>query len=66
VARVMPGRGASAPHLEGDEDGLEKTVRGELAKATPLLVDQDLTMTMIETPRVWEVLCQIDLLRSPP
>jgi hypothetical protein len=36
------------------------------AQAIPLLVDQDLAITMIETLRVWEVLCQIDLLRCRP
>ncbi len=62
----IPGRGAGACHLEGDKDGLEKTVRGISAQAIPLLVDQDLAITMIETLRVWEVLCQIDVLRCRP
>jgi hypothetical protein len=66
MALVMPGRGASACHLEGDDDGREKIFRGEPARATPLLVSQDRAMTMVETPRVGGIPCENDARRSPP
>jgi len=53
VALVIPGRGASERHLEGDKDGRAKIFRGEPERATPLPVDQDLAITMVEPPR-WE------------
>jgi hypothetical protein len=62
----FPGRGASEGHLEGDEDGVEKIFRGEPERATPLLVDQDLAITMVETPRVGDVPCAKDSRRCPP
>jgi hypothetical protein len=66
MALVMPGRDASECHLEVDEDGREKIFRGEPARATPLLVSQDRTMTMAETPRVGDVPCEKDARRYPP
>jgi hypothetical protein len=35
-------------------------------KTPTLPVDRDLTITMLETLRVWDMLCPIDLLRCPP
>jgi hypothetical protein len=63
---VIPRPGRRVRHLEGDADGLEKTVLRKSAKAIPLLVDQDLTMTMIETPRGWGVRCPHASRRGPP
>ena len=50
----FPRPGRRARHLEGDADGLEKTVLRTSANAIPLLVDQGLTITMIATTR-WDV-----------
>jgi hypothetical protein len=66
VALVIPRRGASECHMEVDKDGREKIFRGELKRAKPLLVDQDLAITMVETPKVGEVPCEKDSLRCPP
>jgi hypothetical protein len=66
VALVIPGRGASERHREGDTDGLEKIFRGEPERAIPLLVDQNLAITMVETPRVGDVLWAKASLRCPP
>lgn len=46
MALALPGGSGSEHHLEGDEDDLEKIFRGEPERATPLLVDQDLVMTI--------------------
>jgi hypothetical protein len=62
----MPGRSASECHLEGDEDGREKICRGAPERATPLLIDQDLALTMVETPRVGDVPCAKDARGWPP
>jgi hypothetical protein len=51
----FPRPGRRARHLEGDADGLEKTVLRTSANAIPLLVDQGLTITMIATTRGWDV-----------
>jgi hypothetical protein len=66
VALVMPGRGASECHLEGDEDGLEQTCRGAPEKAPPSRVDQDLALTRVETPRGWGVPRPHASRRCPP
>jgi hypothetical protein len=47
VDLVIPDRGVGARHLGDDEDVLEKTFRGESAKATPLLVDQELGIRIV-------------------
>ena len=59
-------RGARARHLEGDADGVEKRCRGAPEKATPLLADQDLALTLVETPGVWGVPCRHASQRCPP
>ena len=63
---VILGRGAGAPHLEGNVDGVEKTCRGPPEKATSPLVAQDLALTPVETPGVWGVPCQHASQRCPP
>jgi hypothetical protein len=62
----IPRPGRRARHLEGDTDCLEKTVLRKSANAIPLRVDQDLTMTMIETPRVQDVPRPHASRRGPP
>jgi hypothetical protein len=62
----FPQSGYRVRHLESDADGLEKTVLRKSANAIPLRVDQDLTMTMIETPRVQDVPRPHASRRGPP
>jgi hypothetical protein len=62
----FPRPGRRARHLEGDADGQEKTVLRKTATAIPLLVDQDLTIAMIETPRVPDVPHPHASRRGPP
>jgi hypothetical protein len=49
MALVPPGRGAPRG---GSADSLEQTYRGAPEKAPPLLVDQDLALTRVETLKV--------------
>jgi hypothetical protein len=63
MALVLPGRGAPRG---GSADSLEQTCRGAPETVPPLLVDQDLALTRVETLKVWGVPCPHASRRCPP